>query len=292
MTGLPLPALVLCASLALAAPVQAEDMVLSAPAPTSEEELPALPDLPLLAHRPKAIVVQVPEGDSLRLTDRRIIRLACIDTPDLALSRPTFFPHQELREENFHVDEAAVEENSAERKLPRVNQYFAVEARDALRRLAAKKHVILRAETPRKDPMGRLVADVVLEDGTSLAAFLVEHGFAYVVHDPAFPRAYHEALFALQLKAIQARRGFWGRILDLDAAHLPWVGNTETRLFYSGKDIRSQQIKPRLRMYFGTLLDAFSSGYAPVNARDFWPAADDEQALKGYSQHPDQKHAE
>ncbi|MBU3832131.1 MAG: hypothetical protein H9993_05390, partial [Candidatus Desulfovibrio faecigallinarum] len=95
-----------------------------------------------------------------------------------------------------------------------------------------------------------------------------------VVHDPHFPQGYLDALYALQQKAMQARRGFWGRILELEAARLPWTGNTETRLFYSGNDVRSQQIKPRLRMYFGTLLDAFSSGYAPARSRDFWPAAD------------------
>ncbi len=292
MSALPLPAIVLCAMVLAApvaapvpaAPAEAADVVLSAPVPAREEPRPVLPDVPLLPHKPRAIVVQVPDGDTLRLTDRRIIRLACLDTPDLAFSRPTTFTHQELREENFRADDTVVKEEAKEARQARqkpVNQYFALEARDALRRLAAKKHVLLRAATSRKDPQGRLIADVLVEDGTSggtsLAAFLVEHGFAYVVHDPMFSRAYHEALYALQLKAIQARRGFWGVILELDAARLPWVGNTETRLFYSGNDVRSQQIKPRLRMYFGTLLDAFSSGYAPANSRDFWPAAQNQK---------------
>ena len=185
---------------------------------------------------------------------------------------------KELREENFHVEKdeetQAKGTKKGQRSRRHVEQYFAVEARDALRKLALKRHVTLRAEASRKDPQGRLLADVVLEDGTSLAAFLVENGFAYVVHDPHFPQGYLDALYALQQKAMQARRGFWGRILELEAARLPWTGNTETRLFYSGNDVRSQQIKPRLRMYFGTLLDAFSSGYAPARSRDFWPAAD------------------
>lgn len=277
-----LRALVLCATLgstpmAMAAETEG-DMVLSAPVPAREETRLVLPDIPELEPRPRAIVLQIPDGDTLRLTDRRVIRLACIDAPDLALSQPTLFTNQELREENFHVEKdeetQAKGTKKGQRSRRHVEQYFAVEARDALRKLALKRHVTLRAEASRKDPQGRLLADVVLEDGTSLAAFLVENGFAYVVHDPHFPQGYLDALYALQQKAMQARRGFWGRILELEAARLPWTGNTETRLFYSGNDVRSQQIKPRLRMYFGTLLDAFSSGYAPARSRDFWPAAD------------------
>lgn len=276
-----LASLALCVPLFFEAQALAADTnaILSSPVPTRAEDSLVLPDIPNLEPRPRAIVLQIPDGDTLRLTDRRVIRLACVDAPDLALSQPTHFANQELREENFRVEgENRKAAGDADKKALRrkdarrhVNQYFALEARDALRKLALKRHVTLRAKIRKKDPQGRLVADVVLENGTSLAAFLVENGFAYVVHDPDFPKGYLEALYALQHRAMQARRGFWGKILEIEAARLPWTGNTETRLFYSGNDVRSQQIKPRLRMYFGTLLDAFSSGYAPANSRDFWP---------------------
>lgn len=232
-----------------------------------------VPPLPELAQRPHAIVTQVPDGDTLRLADRRTIRLACIDAPDLSLSRPSIFSNEELREENFRIEgtENAAKENGgkASRKVP--DQYFAREARDALKELALKKQVTLRADKVKKDPQGRLVADACLEDGTSLSALLVANGHAYVVQDPDYPEDYYTALAQLQAEAMAERRGFWALLLDTGAGNHTFVGNTETLLFYSSEDVRSQQIKPRQRMYFGTLLDAFSSGYAPANSREIWP---------------------
>ena len=85
------------------------------------------------------------------------------------------------------------------------------------------------------------MCDVLLEDGTSLSAFMVEHGFAYVVRDADFPREYVQMLLKLQARAMANRRGFWGVILSLEAAKHPWIGNTQTHLFYSSQDVRGQQ---------------------------------------------------
>lgn len=235
-----------------------------------------VPDLPELRERPRAVVTQVPDGDTLRLADRRTVRLACIDAPDLSVSRPTTVPNEELREENFRAeDNAAAGKGNGKGPRKRVpDQYFAKEAKDALKGLALKRQVSLRAELVKKDRQGRIVADACLEDGTSLSAWLVGNGLAYVVHDPDYPKDYYAALAQLQAEAMADRRGFWAALLDTGAGNHTFVGNTETLLFYSNEDVRSQQIKPRQRMYFGTLLDAFSSGYAPANSREFWPTGE------------------
>ena len=258
---------------------QAAAAPLSRPVGTPPEEELVLREIPLLPARPKARIVLVLDGDTLRLGDRRTIRLACIDAPELALSSPTTFVNQELREENFRAEEAAPADQAGQAKKARQARplrkelYFAREAQQALRKLALKKKATLRCATSKKDPQGRLVCDVLLEDGTSLSAFMVEHGFAYVVRDADFPGEYVQMLLRLQVRAMANRRGFWGVILSLEAAKHPWIGNTQTHLFYSSQDVRGQQIKPRLRQYFGTLLDAFSSGFAPARSLDFWPAS-------------------
>ncbi len=230
-----------------------------------------LPDLPPLRTAPGGRVVLVPDGDTLRLADRRTVRLACIDAPDLAVSQPTRFPEEDLRKKNFRLDNAAGSEKP--RRQAAEEQYFAREAQRALRGLCQGRTLTLRSPVAKKDRQGRLMADAVLPDGTSPAAAMVAQGLAYVVSDPDYPQAYVDALLRLQTEALSARRGFWGRILSLEAARQPWIGNTQTRLFYSGSDVRGQQIKPRQRLYFGTLLDAFSAGFAPAASRDFWPQA-------------------
>lgn len=100
---------------------------------------------------------------------------------------------------------------------------------------------------------------------------MVRSGCAYVVYDPDFPKAYQQDLLEQQTDAIHARRGFWSLILSGSAAGRTFTGDSATRLFYSSTDVRGLRLKPRMRVYFGNLLDAFSSGYAPARSTDFWP---------------------
>lgn len=276
-------------------PAQAPLPPIPAAVPAAVEDAPVvIPELPALAVRPRARVVLVPDGDTLRLADRRSVRLACVDAPDLAVSAPTVFRHQELRGSNFRLDGEEASDNRREkatngrRVRHGAEQFGAKEARQALRGLVLGHEATLRAVTNKKDPQGRLVADVILDDGTCLSAWLVENGLAYVVADADFPEAYTDALFALQARALRDRRGFWDVVLSHEAARRPWTGNMETRLFYAASDERAQRIKPRLRRYFGTLQDAFLQGFAPADSRGFWPDAagvgddgDDDKAANG-----------
>ena len=97
------------------------------------------------------------------------------------------------------------------------------------------------------------------------------NGLAYVVFDKDFSPKYQEVLLKLQRRAMRARRGFWDRILGMDAAKRTYTGDRETKLFYAASDVRGLKVKPRMRVYFGNLLDAFNAGFAPARSTDFWP---------------------
>ncbi len=243
----------------------------ASPAAGEEDSVLHNTTLPLLDRQPEGRVVMVLDGDTLRLADRRTIRLACIDAPDRSFSSPMYHANQGLREDNFQPARGSVH---IEKKAFRGMEYkYAYDAYKELKKKALKQPVRLAAPKREKDPQGRLIADVILRDGTSLSSYLVANGLAYVVINPSYPREYTDALVALQNKAIAEKRGFWDMLFSLEAARQPYTGNKATFLFYSGSDIRSQQIKPRLRVYFGTLMDAFMAGFAPASARDFWPPA-------------------
>ncbi|MBQ1846250.1 MAG: thermonuclease family protein [Desulfovibrio sp.] len=129
----------------------------------------------------------------------------------------------------------------------------------------------MHAGTLKRDRQKRIIADAVLEHGRSLSAHLVMNGLAYVVFDKDFSPKYQEVLLKLQRRAMRARRGFWDRILGMDAAKRTYTGDRETKLFYAASDVRGLKVKPRMRVYFGNLLDAFNAGFAPARSTDFWP---------------------
>jgi len=211
------------------------------------------------------------DGDTLRLADGRTVRLACVDAPDLvsSYSRDVIKKNRkDFREVNVRIDARAQGE---EKKTSRLGQYYSVRSQKALADAAVKKRITLHAGTLKRDRQKRIIADAVLERGHSLSAHLVMNGLAYVVFDRDFPQEYQEVLLKLQRRAMRARRGFWGRILGMDAAKRTYTGDRETKLFYAASDVRGLKVKPRMRVYFGNLLDAFNAGFAPARSTDFWP---------------------
>lgn len=238
---------------------------------------------PVFRQRASGVVAAALDGDTLKLKDGRIIRLACIDAPDLetSLTRSTkVTDSRDFRGRDFHAEGAAEQKKKDEpsaragkgrAKPERYAQYYAEISRRFLQQTAAGKKVTLRAEKQEKDKQGRILCDLELGDGTTLSSRMVRSGCAYVVYDPDFPKAYQQNLLEQQTDAIHARRGFWSLILSGSAAGRTFTGDSATRLFYSSTDVRGLRLKPRMRVYFGNLLDAFSSGYAPARSTDFWP---------------------
>lgn len=188
--------------------------------------------------QPEGVVARCFDGDTLKLTDRRVVRLAGIDTP----------------------------ETGRDNSKP---QYYAREARQELDALAKGQKA---AGVKSKDRYGRIVADVRLEDGRSLSDLMIERGAAfYYPHQDQNPHL-QERLRALQEQAINERRGLWAYLLSLPLAHLNYTGNRDSLRFFPADCPDAQHIKPRNRVYFGTLMDAFLAGYAPARVCQFWPA--------------------
>ena len=219
----------LCALAALVA------LLLCAVAPLRAEEQP-------LAH-PDGTVAHCFDGDTLKLRDRRVVRLAGIDSPELGRGEAT-------------------------------PQYYAREAKEELERLARGRHVSLFSTgVSDHDRHGRLVADVRLDDGTSLNDHMVASGAAFFYPHQDLGPEFQERLRDLQAQAIHERRGMWAHLLTLPLAHETYVGNRNSLRFFPVNCPEAAHIKPRNRVHFGTLMDAFLAGYAPARVCVFWPAA-------------------
>lgn len=182
------------------------------------------------------------DGDTIKLADKRTVRLAGIDAPEM---------------------------DHGNRKA----QYYAREAMDQLAHLAMGKEVRLVSVDPKgKDHYGRIVADVILPDGHSLSDTMVRNGAAFVYPHNEMNPQFQERLRKLQHEAIAARRGMWAHILNLPAAKKTYLGNRESMRFFPTDCAEVQHIKPRNRVFFGTLMDAFMAGYAPARPCNFWPS--------------------
>lgn len=185
------------------------------------------------------------DGDTLKLTDRRIIRLAGIDSPETA-----------------HKKHGAKQ-----------NQFYALQARNLLNKLARGKKIwLVYPGGEVQDRHGRLIADVRLQDGgSSLSDLMVSQGAAYVYAHRDLNPDLVDRLLELQKKAISERKGLWDTLLDLPIANKTYIGNRNSMRFFAADNPDIQKIKPRNRVSFGTLMDAFLAGYAPARPCPFWP---------------------
>lgn len=202
------------------------------------------PDLEPLRTVGTATVASCLDGDTLTLTTRRTVRLAGIDTPEMKgrTGKP---------------------------------QYYARESRNLLREAARGQTVrLFQAGEKTQDRYGRIVADVQLHDGRSLSAFMLEQGAAYFYPHTDLTPAYQDWLRSLQARAIHERRGMWAWLLAQPFALQSYTGNKRSLRFFPADSREAQSIKPRNRVHFGTLMDAFLAGYAPARNASPWPEAD------------------
>lgn len=208
---------------------------------TGRAQTDALPHLEQIAVRGKTSVASCLDGDTMQLTNRSRVRLAGIDTPELK---------------------------------PRKGkpQFYAREARELLTRLARGQEVLFFAVDKKgKDKYGRIVADVRLKDGRSLNGIMVREGAAFFYPHKGLDKAYQDWLLALQAEAIKERRGMWAEVLSRPEALKNYTGNRNSLRFFPADCPDAQKMKPRNRIHFGTLMDAFMAGYAPARVCPFWP---------------------
>lgn len=128
----------------------------------------------------RAVVASVYDGDTLRLRDRRTVRLIGINTPELPAR--------------------------GEKGEP---QPHAIEARDALRALLpAGAEVGLRFDEEMRDRHGRLLAHVYTAGGASAQARMLEDGHAFQIVVP--PNGWNlECYRAAEARARAGGRGIW-----------------------------------------------------------------------------------
>lgn len=128
----------------------------------------------------RVTVAHVHDGDTLRLTDDRRIRLIGVDTPELGRDG---HPAQPL----------------------------AIEARDTLRAMIKPGDtLLLRYDEERHDRYGRTLAHAYLGNGASVEAQLLQQGLAATLTIP--PNTGNLACYqAAEREARQRRRGIWSR---------------------------------------------------------------------------------
>lgn len=190
---------------------------------------------------PEEIVAVCFDGDTVKLKDRRVVRLAGIDAPEKA-----------------HKDSPA--------------QYYSKQAKETLEALVRGQKVKL--EFPgikEKDRHGRLVANLILPDGRSVNELMISNGAAFFYPHQDLNPAFQEKLRNLQEEAINERRGLWAHLLTLPLANNNYIGSRNSLRFFPADCIAARRIKPRNAENFGTLMDAFLAGYAPARICVFWP---------------------
>jgi len=189
----------------------------------------------------KSVVVHCFDGDTVKLMDRSVVRIAGIDCPELA--------HESTREQFFARDAQKILEEAVK----------------------GQKVTLVFVGTQTKDRYGRILADLVLEDGQSVAALMIEKGAAFAYPFKNLYPEFQETLLEKQKEAIGKRQGMWEELLTSSIATQNYVGNQESMRFFPDDCPKANTIKPRNRVYFGTVMDAFLAGFAPSRVCPFWP---------------------
>lgn len=139
-----------------------------------------------------AKVTRIVDGDTLTAEYKGgeyKVRLLCIDTPETVKSGVDVQP-------------------------------YGKQATDQLKSMVLNREVTLIFEKDIDDRYDRLLAYIMLEDGTCVNAVLIEEGFARV--ETIKPNTVHEDYFnELQDKAIKEKKGLW----SLPAKKRPFIKN-------------------------------------------------------------------
>ena len=197
--------------------------------------------LPLIAWAETVRVADVIDGDTLRLSDGRSLRLAGLDAPELGHGRE-------------------------------VDQFYAREAREALRQLVRGKSLTLRPVSQGgKDRHKRVLAEALLPDGTSVNETLLREGAATAYWHKDLDEAFWQRMYAAQSTALRQKVGLWEKLLRHPVAAHAYVGNRNSRRFFPENCQEARQIHARNRVLFADVRAAFAAGFAPARVCVFWP---------------------
>jgi micrococcal nuclease len=188
-------------------------------------------------------VAWVPDGDTLILENREVIRLKGIDAPETGFDGES-------------------------------DQYFARKAAQRLEELISGKKLTFRPGQQLQDRHGRSLGYVYLPDNKNVSILMVRDGFAFYYPHQDQNREIASRILRSQKKAIDQNLGFWPEILNMEEADLTYVGNTRSKRFHVLECGYGQRISDSNRIEFSSLHDAFYKGYAPCRRCTPWPSAD------------------
>ena len=170
----------------------------------------------------------VADGDTVVLVDGRHVRYPGINCPETA-----------------HENRPAEPLGDAARRLNR--------------RMVESRTLRLVPADPPQDHYGRYLADLVLEDGTSVSHALLAAGLAHVLPVAPFGSG-DAALLEAQRRAMAQGRGLWGL---LERRPIRLLGNRRSKRFHRADAPCAKSIGKRHRVAFPDYRQAFYAGYAP-----------------------------
>jgi micrococcal nuclease len=176
----------------------------------------------------RVAVRRVNDGDTIQLTDGRLVRYIGIDAPEIDHDRRTAQP-------------------------------LGVAARTRNGELVADRALRLEFDIERSDDYGRTLAYVFLPNGVMVNERLLQEGLAFCLATRPNVK-YESRLLAAQRAAMRARTGLWR---DGSEPAGRYVGNRNSLRFHRADCPEAKRIARRNRVMFSKRWDAFWSGYAP-----------------------------
>ena len=135
------------------------------------------------------------DGDTLKLSDGRRVRLIGIDTPEMHYSKKLLKDAKKSR-----MDTKAV-------------QALGSKAYEFTKSLVEGKKVKLEYDVERYDKYGRTLAYIYLEDGKFVNAEIMKEGYAQIMTIP--PNVKYAGYFSeLQRSARENNKGLWAENMD------------------------------------------------------------------------------
>lgn len=135
-------------------------------------------------------VERVVDGDTLKLSDGRRIRLIGVDTPE------------------YHYSGKLLRDSRKNHQGIKSIQALGKKAYDFTRHICEGKRVRLEQDVERHDKYGRLLAYVYLDDGTFVNARILEDGYGQVMTIPPNVK-YVDQFLQFQKRAREEGRGLW-----------------------------------------------------------------------------------
>ena len=171
------------------------------------------------------------DGDTIRLSDGRLVRYLGIDAPEInhKTGRADPLGHRSLDVNRKQVQGQKLRLEMGERK---------------------------------KDRYGRLLAYVFDRHGRMINRMLIQQGLAiYYPFNPKDSETISEKLLSVQRKAMQQGVGIWADRKALMSG--PFKGNRRSLRFHKPDCPYGKKIRTKNSLHFNSRWDAFWAGYAP-----------------------------